>query len=453
MMQFNTSSPGIAAFNAGIDRNANRRRQDDEAARARITFENQQSTDAALRSGIGAFYADDVNQPAPPGVSAAAQPVATPAPAGPAVGPTTLAPRAPYAAAQAPSGDGFGDAAPLPPAQSGAPAAPAAQPTAVRAAPSVTTRPSGGAYNRIQSALAKAPGSGQTMMSLFSADVTSQRNAQVEQRKLEAEGHKLWVQSLKDGDVGMAKEIGKRYNLNIPDQIYNDRGMMIDARVAANLSKTMGVKDDQAAAFVDGFLKARHSGADQGQAAQAGAKAASEAGGSIVHWAVDQQHNVTGFDKRGTPTNTGVKARDQKWEVYPPNASGAGAGSKQREFAEWRIKTLVAGGMLEAQAQQLVAGGASTRPPSPQQRAQLGRQLMNQKDQFGRPIYKTLNDALKAADQALAGTPPAAAPAASPTPAPGAEAPAAASPSAAAAPTRMRFNTSTGQLEPVTATQ
>jgi hypothetical protein len=302
-------------------------------------------------------------------------------------------------------------------------------------------------YAKLQTSLAKAPGSGHSMMQLFAADQTSQRAGAVENRKLQAEGHKLWVQALKDGDVKMAQSIGQQYGLNIPPQIYTDRGMMIDARVAANLSKTMGIKDDQAALFVEAFLKARHEGADQGQAAQKAAASAANGlsgSGKAVHWAVNDKHEVTGFDARGRSIPTGVKARPNKFELYPPAAPGAaGATSKQRQYAQWRIDTLVSSGTPISEAQQIVAAGTAHRPLTASQRLNAANKLLGATDRMGRKIYPNLDAALKAVDAARSGSN---APAAEPAPA--------AAPAAPAGPSsRLRFNPSSGQLEPVATAQ
>lgn len=428
-MDFLRVNPGIETFQSGMDRAGRRRALDQETAQRDIEFRQQQDTDAALRRGIGAFYADDqppVNQPAPPGVSAAAQPVAVPAPP-----PATFS--APPAANVA---DGFGDDPRLPPAQQGAPAAaPQAGPSF--AAPAVRAAPArrGGAYADAIRALSKAPGGGRTMMALHGQDVQNQRADAESQRKIQHDGQVMWLKAVNDGDLKMAQHIGRQYGLQLPPDIYTNRQSLTDVRVATNLAKTMGITDDvTAVAFVDAYIDARQKGADEGTAtrsATAAAKAGTGGPGKAVHWAVDKDQNVTGFDNRGNPIRTGVKARPNQWEVYGPSGAAGGGGSKQQQFAEWRIKTLVASGVPEKEAQKMVAGGTANRPLTAAQRLTAGNRLLSSTDRMGRKIYPNLDAALRAIDSAAtgAGGPPAepAAPAAPGAPGPGSAAPAAAS--------------------------
>lgn len=459
MIEFNRVNPAIGQFHSNMSRFGQERRADDEAARTRLTYENAIATDKALRQGIGAIYAEPATgappAPLPPQEVAPTQPApAAPAPT-PALGPTTLGPRAPFSAATTEPAP-FGEDPRLPLDQQGAApvtaAAPAAQPTAVRAAPSVRSQ-----FGQVQNALAKAPGTGHSMMQLFSADQTSARAGAVEQRKLEAEGHKMWVAALKEGDVKMAQQIGKQYGLNIPDQIYNDRGMAIDMRVAANMTKTMGITDDRAASFVSKYMEARHNGADQGVAARAAAAAAESIGGKAAHWYVDENRNVVALDAHNNPVagKGGPKARETRYEMYPPNAGGAGGKQSvfQQKQAAWlALHPSDAAGALEfasgrrqattfeiqksataaAAREERSDPRAAIRGWTPEQRARRTQEIARQ---FGAVAAMPLDASEAVAAQGL--RPP---PAGGPAPAAGGG-------------SRLRLNTQTGQLEPVAAAQ
>jgi len=446
-IEFARRNPGIESFQTGMTNAGRRRALDDENYRRNVEFGNEQATDAALRQGIGAYYADQpqANQPAPPGVSAAAQPVATPAPP-----PAQFSAPAPTNVA-----DGFGDAQRLPPDQQGAPA-PAATPTGTFATPAVRAAPRNTAFGNAMRTLARAPGGGRTMMAMHQQDQQGQRSDAQENRRLQHDGQVLWLKAIDAGDLRMAQHIGQQYGLQLPPDIYTNRKSLTDVKVATNTAKSLGITDDMmAVSFVDAYVDARQKGADEGtatRAATAAVKSGASGPGKAVHWAVDDAHQVTGFDARGTPIRTGVKARPLKHEMGGGGGAADGAGgSKQQQFAKWRIDTLVASGVPLPEAQKMVAGGSANKPVTGAQRLAAANRLLGSTDRMGRKLYPDLNAALKAIDSATSG-------AGGPAPAapqPGAEAPAGAPAPAAqasgATPKRLKFNTSTFGLDPVTA--
>uniref|UniRef100_A0A6M3ISI1 Uncharacterized protein n=1 Tax=viral metagenome TaxID=1070528 RepID=A0A6M3ISI1_9ZZZZ len=401
-INFNATNPAITQFNSRMSAGDAARRQEEQDFTARMQLEQQQGADTGLRNAISAYYAQNRGGAAP---GPAAQPQMAPGAPVPNPAATTpiVSPDQSMAPADNPDYGGPSRAAPMPNAAPRAgvdvPATVAGPPVA--AAPAGPTAAAsaqpGSSFGPMMDELAKQPGSGKNMLSLFSTDISSQRASAVENRKMQAEGNKQILGFLKDGDVKMAQATAKQYGINIPDDVWKNRALVMNLRLGANLAKTMGIKDEQAVHFVQGFTEGIVSGLPEDQAVMMGLKQIPKDGFEIKGTVTDENNNVQAFDKYGKVKPLGVKAR------RPGSGDGTGgAGSKQRQYAEWRIKTLVGAGMTQQQAEKLVAGGTSTRPVTAQQRLSLARQLMTMKGSNYKPVYATLQDALAAVDAATA---------------------------------------------------
>ena len=427
-IQFASVAPGIAMFNANMAQGDMQRRQAEEDAIRRVQFEQAQGADAAQRAAAAGYFAGqpaaNLGQPAPvPDVATPTQ-VPNPAATTPVVTPTPSMNPA--------DNPDYGGVPPrAAPAPNMPPRAGVDVPATVSTPPGIaafSTQPVSGPAPRdrfadMASTLSKAPGTGAQLMNMVGTHMTATRAQASEARKLQAEGNKEMLSYLKDGDVAMAQQAAKQYGIQIPDEVWKNRKLVMNLRLGATLAKTMGVKDEHAVHFVDGFTHALAAGLPEDQAVIAGLKEVPKGGIEVKHTVVGQGDKVYGIGPHGETMDLGIKARPQKWEFA--GAGGAGGGSKQQQYAEWRIKTLTAAGMPDKQAQQLVAGGAGTRPINQQQRVSLAKGLMSAKGAGGiTPLYKTLNEALKAVDEAITSpmpqTPEAGAPSAAAATAPAA---------------------------------
>jgi hypothetical protein len=440
-VQFIQRNPAMESFRAGVSSADAERRNEQADFRQRANDERALAADKAIRSGIGAYYATQQGGGTPAPAAPPPQPGMTTAM------PAAVAPRGPVTAQRVPSPSAPDLAQSLTPDASSA-IMPVGGTVAANAAPAMNTpaqpvaaRPAartnaGGSIAPIMGELAKAPGTGNAMMNLFSRDLTDQRASANQDRLLHAEGSKLWVQAIKDGDVDMARNISTQYQMNIPDQAYRSRQFMVNARMAANLAKTLGVKDDHASVFVDEFLKARMQGAPEDQAAQTGAAAVRAAGGAnafeVKGRFTDEHGNVQFYDKRGNVQASGSRAR--------PLVGAGGRGSatvQNREDMSKRIKTAYPG-IDETLVQRMIINPKAQITPQDIMRQRA--KLQSMKDNFGRPVYKDQASLDAAVKQVVSGAQQMASTVAAP--AAGAPAPGGAARPAAAAP---------GQRPPLTA--
>ena len=244
------------------------------------------------------------------------------------------------------------------------------------------------------SELAKQPGTGQNMMSLFSTDLTSQRSAAVENRKMQAEANKEIIAHLRNGDVEMAHYVAKQAGVNIPDEIWKNKGALMKMRVGANLAKQLNIKDDQAVHFMDLYMKGISSGIEEGQAgAQAFAampKDAFEVKGTIA----DENNQVQAYDKSGNVKPLGVKSRPQKWQVTGERAT---ATVQNRDDMARRLK-IAYPGLDDGIVQRLVVNPRSQITAQDIMRTEAS---MRKLTKMGLPVYKTDAEAHTAAVAAV----------------------------------------------------
>jgi hypothetical protein len=252
--------------------------------------------------------------------------------------------------------------------------------------------------------LAKTPGTGAAMMQLFARDSESQRQAKIEQQRLRQEGLRLFTDASKNNDIATMRAVARNYDLGIPPEALQRREVLAEIGAGINTAKTLGITDDERAiAFAKGYVETLSRTNDPRASIQAGFAEAQKvpAKQRIGNYHVNEKGEIVGFTESGQPVPTGVKARPLKWERELGAGGAQPPGSKQREYAEWRIRTLVAAGMSEREAQLIVAGGAGYRPITEKERVSLAQRLLNAKDRFGKPLYRTLPEAMGAVDEAL----------------------------------------------------
>jgi len=77
----------------------------------------------------------------------------------------------------------------------------------------------------------------------------------------------------------------------------------------------------------------------------------------------------------------------------PGRGTGGATGGKQQQFAQWRLEMLMRSGVPEKEATRIVAGGAG-HVFTPRDELRAGMHLFaNAKDRFGRPLFKSLEEA------------------------------------------------------------
>lgn len=433
MLRENAAIPALERTVALGEEQRQRRQAE---AQAEYKLQQEIGADRAMREGIGQFYANRPavsgpvvtapNTPSAPQVTVPAPQVAPQAPApvvspdvvsGPGTNPdygdlpSSAAPRpnavprevdmlntpvtaAPAAAASVPATPPS-----VPNTSATTPAVPAAAPGMPPTTASAMPARGGPAdISPIMSRLAQTPGTGHAALQMFTADQHNQAQARTLQaqsdRQARLEGDKLWIQALKDGDVQMAQTIGQQYGMNIPPEMYKNRGFMLDARLAATLAHSIpGLKDGEGGAtFVDEFLKAKMSGADNQTAAQKAAAAARkiEPGMKAVHWAVDENGEVTGFTAAGKPISTGVTARPTASESRSDRPS---ATIQNRDDAGRRLK-IAFPGLDEHMIQRLVMNPRSQVTPQDIVKQANALFTADSKQLGSRKKYKTAQDAM-----------------------------------------------------------
>lgn len=475
MMNFASVKPGIDTFNANVARGDQQRSQEESDFQRRAQFEQAQGADRGVRNAISAFYANRAAAtPAAPVPTTPFQPAPAPAPivmppaqpANMSVGPAgNQASWETTGGVRVPNAQDFGNAPavsqPAVPAPATAtavsnagPAASNAGPAVSNAQPAPSAQPTGrGDMAAMMGELAKSPGTSQSMMHLFSTDVTSQRAAAVEERKLKAEGNKEMLAHLKDGDARMAKAVADQYGIKIPDEVWSNRNLVMKMRLGAHLAKTMGVKDDHAVHFVQGFLESSAAGMPEDQAVIAGLKGIPKGGFEVKGTVTDDTNTVLGYDKGGNAQplmNAGkpVKARDRKFDLYPPGSAGGAQGrpSATIQNRDDMAKRLVVAypGLDEATVQRMVVN------PKAQMTANDFIRVANnlrKATNMGRPVYKTEAEVQAAARQTIAAAQADAAAMlkqAGPEPAPGP----AAAPAGRSGAARIRYDAQGNELPP-----
>lgn len=350
-------APAISQFNAEMQAGDLRRRQEEQDYFARLDRERSMGLDKGLRNAFAQIYA----QPS----AAAPAPMALPPPPAAVSGPTAAAPIPPmiaYPGAPASpvmpdnSPMGFGNDAPLPPAQANpfagiqaGPAGPVIQPPAAAPAPAVAAPASSvrpppaertrSTFGPIMSELAKTPGAGATMASMFGKDLEQQGHQRQQDRQIRAEGTKMMLTAIKDGDIGLAKSTAAHYGLEVPDAVWSNRDVMVRFRIATQMAeKIKGLEGDKALAFVAGYMNSGDP--DPGRATQAGIDAARKiptkpqvAGHYITEQGTPAFYGKQG-ENVGAPDQPFPKARKTATELRIANP-GASKSAFDRKREAW----------------------------------------------------------------------------------------------------------------------
>lgn len=396
-IQFNRTNPAIASFNAGQQIDDQRRAQEEAAFRQRYQDERAAGVDTALRTGIGAMYAR------PPAAAAPAA-IANPEPMPPHA-PTEVQTPAPMPAATFPNTGGDDVVVPGSVAAANAmpttPPAPAiasmtAQAPAPAAPAPAAAQPQGSRYQPLMESLAKTPGGGAAMMQAH------QQASLEDQRKQAAEIQA--IRALHNAEPNVAEAIARQFGINIPPEVIRDRKFQHEMAELGKSLKGIGVNDDNAAMQITRqYLEGRKNGMSAQDAwtnALAGVKVAPKQTG--VNSVYDSNRGVF-VDRPNEENPNGVVRQPPGMPSrnYNPNSGAGGGTSKQQQYAEWRIKTLVQGGMSEQQAGAIVAGRAPQ--VSEKNVADMARALLKLTDPDGNRLYPNLNASLKAARDALGG--------------------------------------------------
>ncbi len=431
---FINTNPAIDQFNARVLAGDQARRQEQGDFYQRMGVEQALGRDRALRQAVTGYFGSPEGAPAIANFTAAppAPPVQVPNPAAVTPVPSVV---------PADNPDYGGVPPRAAPAPNAVPATGTVPPTVVVPAPQppVVTAPvvpqQRDRFAQMATTLAGTPGTGADAMHLVTTDVQSQRTAALERTKQQHEAVRLFIESSHKGDVASMRAINQTYGLGIPPEVLNNRQILAEIQIGLNTAKdAFGHTDpERSMAFLKGYLHAGGSQNPQG-AIQAGIDEAQKTTPAFQakHYITQPDGSVIALNVRGEGKDTGYKAHVPR--EGGGSAGGAGSGSKQQQYAEWRIKTLTDAGMPEAQAKQLVAGGAGTRPATPQQRLTMARNLMQVKPDGFTSLYKTLDEALKAVDAATGQQQPQGV-----QPQPVAAAP--------GAPKRMRFDASGNQIQ------
>lgn len=429
------------SFERGRQAHETTRRQEEIDFEARRQREQAAGVDKAIREGIGAIYAKPAQtapapsttpvQVEPPPVAAQAPaPAPTTAPAPAAAPPAAAMPvstGAPNpAAAKPPPNQTLVIAAPklgqrntLPP-DTGAPntpatlpvsaptpaAAPSAQPPAPTAAisginprPAPAARPQAGG-DELMSRLTKTPGGGTAAMNLHGSNVAAASKAHEESRADRDKGTELFIKAFEAGQPDLARQVATQYQLNIPDQLFGSKTFTSEMTRMANFLKPLGIKSEDAAQFVHEALRTMPH--EQETFEQQSARYA------------NALTKVTG-KKKVVESATGL--------IQVPEAGGAGgeyimqpgtnkpampapktmvhiSNDADKPTSNMRdVDAMVKAGVAKTQAE--AWNMIRTAKTDPLAKQKLARNLMSSaKDRAGRPIYKTIEDAMKALDDA-----------------------------------------------------
>jgi hypothetical protein len=313
MQNFIDTNVAFDKFQGNVQAQDAARRQEELDFRARKQYEDQVAGDKALRAGIGDYYAKQAQVTAAPAVQPAPvqAPVVRSAPA-PVVSPAPVN--------QPDYGDVPSRSAPAPnvvPQSTDVPASAAIStvvPRGVR-----QSQPQASPYQPIIAELAKAPGTGTAMAGMMQHDMTQQAAARAEDRRLREEGSRLMLGALKDGDVELAKYTAQQYGLNVPDEMWSNKNVVMQLRTAGNLAKQLSIKDEHAVAFAHGYVEALAAGAPVQQAVMQGLAKVPKNGFEVKGHVVAEDGTVTFYDKNGETKDSGIKAR--------PTGGRGGAGS------------------------------------------------------------------------------------------------------------------------------
>lgn len=401
-INFIQGNPAISAFDAGMDRADRTRRQETEDFRSRLQFENAQGADRAMRTGIGAYYAEPGAGPtaAPPAAVPPTQ-AQPPAVARPVAAPPMPAAQPPAMGAAGMEAPNAGEAQAQANARTVA-APPVPQPTTVTAMPprsAAVSDPRSMASSKfapIMRNLAAQPGTGQAMMSMFGHDLQTQQQAAVMQRQQEHDGIMLMSNSLAKGDVRMARMAADRYGLSsgIPEEFWKSREAMSNFAIAGNLVQHLKLEPEQNLAFIQAYGKAAAGGMPPEQAQNVAMQAIGTVGGRVAGRYPGADGRPVLYDRHGRQVASNLPPMRAPYGGR--DAAGHPTGTVQnRTNMEGYIKRAYPG-IDDQTIAKLIVNPKSMMTPQDVMRVQTAMSKL--KDALGDPVYKT-PEALRSAVQ------------------------------------------------------
>lgn len=261
--------------------------------------------------------------------------------------------------------------------QPGAPATPQGQPVPMPAAPNpdAAAQPAT-ALSTVTAAPAPAPrvGRAAVLAAMPQNKYTAASRLQMGQQiagandaaaaKATADASDHVFQLIKAGgaaNIAMARQLAGQSGLQIPDAFWTDAKAQARLMGLVDAAHKMGLRGDQIPAYFSNMQKA-------------------------------------GVD---LPPEAAAAAAIPKGLAWKAGAGGGvGGASKQQQYAQWRIDTLVSSGVPEQDARRMVAAGSAMRPPNQAERMRLGQTLV--KNSLG---DLTINQAIAQVDEAIGAMP------------------------------------------------
>jgi len=455
--------PSIDKFNASMARQDEARSKQEADFAARLALERQRGGMKTGNEAIQAYYAAQQPSAAPAAPAPMAPMAATPPPVAsapavlpaPAPGANANAPGASLATAAAPSpsgaaaappfqnpaamealraqlrtqnagtpdAQGFGmDVAPLPPAAAGAPPAAAPVPAAAPSSPisgfSVQPKRPGGLSDRpgfkaMMDKLTSNPDTANAAMTLFNADRTEQTGLRKEGMATERQAMTNFVAAAGKNDLGLMREINRKYQLGIPEQFFASREGPAALAAGINTIKGIGVKDD-VMALTGGmaYLENLGKGMKPNDALQDAFKKAKESytpklGGHYI----DEGNNVQGFGTRMENVNAPGKPLPKARPPREPLGPGGGSSATERIAQRISDEADAAGRPISwaeavAQAKRQSQSSLSERDKVTMAERRFAA---DQRNNFGnKRRYESVEDARAEIDAEIAGRDPAA---------------------------------------------
>ncbi len=339
------------AFDKGQKQYDDRQRQEEADFENRRQRDQAAGVDKALRTGIGKIYAKGATP-------TEAAPATNPMPAIVAPEPGTM-PKMPVTANPITS----------------------VQPRPASPRPQVDE---GGLINT----MAATPGGGATALALHGSNVASQQKAHDERRADRDKGSELYTKAMATGDWDTAKMIATQYALNIPQQLMTDKNFMLDQTRLASFAHSKGLTGEHLVAFMHGAMTATGTPEER---MQAGWKSAA----GTLKKTVETSGGIMSVDASGVPTP--MMGKDGK-PLMPAIKTSVhvNSGGGEKDTADIRnAKYLVKIGAAKDENE--AWGMVRQVKTDPNAEVKIARNLMSSaKDKIGRPIYKTLDEALAA---------------------------------------------------------
>lgn len=398
-IQYASAAPGIAMFNANMTQGDAQRRQAEEDAIRRVQFEQSQSADAAQRLAAAGYFA-------PPGAAAPgtqAAPVQTPTQVpNPAATTPVVTPNPSLLAVDNP--DTGGVPARAAPAPNMPPRAGVDVPATVQGPPAIAAfsaqpqaaaaRPGQDRFGEMAKTLAGTPGTGAQLMNMVGTSMTADRAHETQLAKNRVEANKEIIGYLRDGDIDMARVTANTHGIQIPDEVWNNKNMVMQMRVGANIAKTSGIKDEHAVHFMQGYMEGISGGLQPGEAARKALSAMPKDTFELKHVEADAGGNAIGVDKTGQTKDLGFKMRQPRGALEGGRPS---ATIQNRDDMAKRIKTAYPGADDQF-IQRLIVNPHSQATSADILRTEANvRRLTNN----GVPVYKTEAEVKQVATQTV----------------------------------------------------